>query len=176
MEPGSSKAWKRTTAETARRFCSTTSSGRTVILTCQFRFPAFVNGHPGMLIEAPAGLLDTASPEDRIKAEVEEETGYRVERVRKIFEAFMSLGSVTEKLYFFVVEYDVGSKATLGGGNLSEGENIEVLEFCIDDAMSAIKRGEIVDGKTIMLLQYACLDLFIHKGNAVLSSSSVPEW
>ena len=138
---------------------------RTVVLTRQFRFPAFVNGHSGMLIEAPAGLLDTASPEDRIKAEVEEETGYRVDRVRKIFEAFMSPGSVTEKLYFFVAEYDASSKAALGGGNRAEGEDIEVLELSIDDAMAAIKRAEIADGKTIMLLQYACLHLFTHERN-----------
>src|SRR5277367_7074018 len=84
---------------------------RTVVLTRQFRFPAFVNGHSGLLVEAAAGLLDEATPEDRIKAEVEEETGYRVDHVRKIFEAFMSPGSVTEKLYFFVAEYDSDSKA-----------------------------------------------------------------
>jgi nudix-type nucleoside diphosphatase (YffH/AdpP family) len=148
---------------------------RTVILTRQFRFPAFANGHPGMLIEAPAGLLDAASPEERIKSEVEEETGYRVEHIRKIFEAFMSPGSVTEKLYFFVGEYDAGSKAAIGGGVHSEGEDIEVLEFAIDDAMPAIQRGEIVDAKTIMLLQYACLALFTDKENAAFSSSSLPE-
>ncbi len=133
---------------------------RTVVLTRQFRFPAFVNGHSGMLIEAAAGLLDQASPEDRIKAEAEEETGYRVHHVRKIFEAFMSPGSVTERLYFFVAEYDAGSKTALGGGNFVEGEDIEVLEFPIDDAMAAIERGEIADGKTIMLLQHAYIHLF----------------
>src|ERR1700722_6947578 len=100
---------------------------RTVVLTRQFRFPAFVNGHPGMLIEAAAGLLDEATPEDRIKVEVEEETGYRVDHVRKIFEAFMSPGSVTEKLYFFLAEYDCGSRVAAGGGNFVEGEDIEVL-------------------------------------------------
>src|SRR5271170_3564548 len=133
---------------------------RTVILTRQFRFPAFVNGHPGMLIEVPAGLLDMSSPEDRIKAEVEEETGYRVEHVRKIFEAFMSPGSVTEKLYFFLAEYDGGSKVATGGGNFNEGEDIEVLELSIEDAMRAIERGDIADGKTIMLLQYAYIHIF----------------
>jgi nudix-type nucleoside diphosphatase (YffH/AdpP family) len=136
---------------------------RTVVLTRQFRFPAFVNGHSGLLIETAAGLLDKASPEDRIKAEVEEETGYRVDRVRKIFEAFMSPGSVTEKLYFFVAEYDSGSRVTGGGGNFHEGEDIEVLELSIEDAMSAIDNGEIADGKTIMLLQYAWIHLFSEK-------------
>jgi len=133
---------------------------RTVVLTRQFRFPAYVNGHCGMLIEAAAGLLDQASPEDRIRAEVEEETGYHVCHVRRIFEAFMSPGSVTERLFFFVAEYNTGSRATLGGGNHSEGEDIEVLELTIDDAMAAIDTGAIQDGKTIMLLQYAFIHLF----------------
>jgi len=133
---------------------------RRVVLTRQFRYPAFVNGHSGMLIEAAAGLLDKASPEERIKAEVEEETGYHMRDVRKIFEAFMSPGSVTEKLYFFVGEYDAGSKAAEGEGNYVEGEDIEVLELSIDDAMAAIERGEVADGKMIMLLQYACIHLF----------------
>src|ERR1700759_1974703 len=133
---------------------------RTVVLTRQFRFPAFVNGHPGLLIEAAAGLLDEATPEDRIKAEVEEETGYRVDHVRKIFEAFMSPGSVTEKLHFFVAEYDGCNKVTGGGGNRTEGEDIEVIELPIKDAMKAIESGAIEDGKTIMLLQYAGMHLF----------------
>src|SRR5271170_1746016 len=140
---------------------------RTVVLTRQFRFPAFVNGHPGMLIETAAGLLDKASPEERIKAEVEEETGYRVDHVRKIFEAFMSPGSVTEKLYFFLAEYDHSCKAALGGGNHGEGEDIEVLELSIEDAMAAIERGEIADGKTIMLLQYAYIHIFSPKEKVV---------
>ena len=137
---------------------------RTVVLTRQFRFPAYVNGHSGMLIEAAAGLLDQARPEDRIRAEAEEETGYRVSHVRKIFEAFMSPGSVTERLYFFVAEYGGGSRAALGGGNHEDGEDIEVLEFSFDQAMTLIETGEIQDGKTIMLLQYAFIHIFQNRG------------
>src|ERR1700761_8464965 len=137
---------------------------RTVVLTRQFRFPAFVNNHPGLLIEAAAGLLDEATPEERIKAEVEEETGYRVDHVRKIFEAFMSPGSVTEKLHFFVAKYDGSSKVTHGGGNRTEGEDIEVIELPIEDAIKAIESGAIQDGKTIMLLQYAHIHLFKQDG------------
>ncbi len=134
---------------------------RTVILTRQFRFPAFVNGlEEGLLIETAAGLLDQASPEERIKQEAEEETGYRVTQVRKVFEAYMSPGSVTEKLYFFVAEYDAGSKVNDGGGVENEGEDIEVLEYSIKDCMGMIATGEIKDGKTIMLLQYAALNIF----------------
>jgi nudix-type nucleoside diphosphatase (YffH/AdpP family) len=133
---------------------------RTVILTRQFRYPAYVNGHSGMLIEAAAGLLDEASPEERIKAEVEEETGFVVSRVERIFEAFMSPGSVTERLYFFVAEYDSASRASSGGGNVAEGEDIEVLEVPIEEALAAVASGLIQDGKTIMLLQYAQLHLF----------------
>lgn len=133
---------------------------RTVILTRQFRYPAYVNGHTGMLIEAAAGLLDKASPEDRIRAEVEEETGYKVSGVKRVFEAFMSPGSVTERLYFFVAAYESGSKAGAGGGNVDEGEDIEVLELSIYEALAAIDEGVIQDGKTIMLLQYAALHLF----------------
>jgi len=132
----------------------------TVVLTRQFRFPAYVNGHDGMLIEAAAGLLDRATPEVRIRAEAEEETGYRVGVVRKVFEAFMSPGSVTEKLYFFVAEYDATAKAGHGGGIASEGEDIEVLELPFAAALQMIESGEIADGKTIMLLQYAALHLF----------------
>lgn len=132
----------------------------TVILTRQFRFPAYVNGHDGMLIEAPAGLLDQATPEARIRAEAEEETGYRVGAVRKIFEAFMSPGSVTERLYFFVAEYDAAARTGAGGGIASEGEDIEVLELPFAEALRMIRSGDIADGKTIMLLQHAALHLF----------------
>jgi len=129
----------------------------TVLLTRQFRMPAFVNGHDGMLIEAAAGLLDDATPEDRIRLEAEEETGYRVRDVRKVFEAFMSPGSVTEKLHFFVGEYDAGMRVGDGGGLESEGEDVEVIEMPLDRALDAIAEGLIMDGKTIMLLQHLAL-------------------
>lgn len=158
-------SWQRQQRETYDRGNGATLllyqlESRRVILTRQFRFPAYVNGHDGMLVEAPAGLLDQATPEDRIRAEVEEETGYRVGDVRKIFEAFMSPGSVTEKLFFFVAEYDAASRVGAGGGIEAEGEDIEVLEITIEEAWSMIRDGRIVDGKTIMLLQYAMLHLF----------------
>jgi nudix-type nucleoside diphosphatase (YffH/AdpP family) len=140
---------------------------RSVILTRQFRYPAYVNGHSGMLIEAPAGLLDEASPEDRIRAEVEEETGYRVSGVQRIFEAFMSPGSITERLYFFVATYSRENQASEGGGNAAEGEDIEVMEMSMVDALAAIQGGTIQDGKTIMLLQYAALHIFPDKGGSI---------
>ncbi|MEP7287246.1 MAG: NUDIX domain-containing protein [Chloroflexota bacterium] len=130
---------------------------QTVILTRQFRFPAYVNNHSGILIEACAGLLDENEPEAAIKKETEEETGYRVHDVKKVFEAFMSPGSVTEKLYFFVAEYPNELKATDGGGLVSDGEDIDILEISLDEALHKIDSGEIMDGKTIMLLQYAKL-------------------
>ncbi|MBN3765028.1 NUDIX domain-containing protein [Burkholderia sp. Ac-20365] len=162
-------SWQRQSRETYDRGNGATlllydPRRRTVVLTRQFRLPAFVNGHEGMLIEAPAGLLEEASPEERIRAEVEEETGYRVANVRKVFEAFMSPGSVTEKLYFFIAEYDADSRVGRGGGIADEGEDIEVLELLIDDALAMIAGGEIMDGKTIMLLQYAALHLFANNG------------
>lgn len=132
----------------------------TVVLTRQFRLPAFVNGYDDLLIEVPAGLLDEAAPEERIKAEAEEEAGFRVERVRKVFEAFMSPGSVTEKLYFFVAEYDPSARVGDGGGVEGEGEDIEVFEPTFAEAQAMVARGDIVDAKTIMLLQYAALHLF----------------
>ncbi len=125
---------------------------RTVILTRQFRFPAFVNGHAGFLTEVPAGLLDAADPEERIRAEVQEETGYQVKQVQKVFEAYMSPGSVTEKLHSFVAEYNPSLRTGTGGGVASEGEDIEVLEVTMTEALHMIQTGEIVDGKTIMLL------------------------
>ncbi|MEO6455831.1 MAG: GDP-mannose pyrophosphatase NudK [Ginsengibacter sp.] len=132
---------------------------RTVILTRQFRLPTFINGNnSGMLIEACAGLLDKDSPEDCILRETEEETGYKITDVQKIFEAYMSPGSVTEVLYFFIARYDKSMKVTEGGGVEGEEENIEVLELNIQDAMDMINTGEIKDAKTIILLQYVKLN------------------
>jgi nudix-type nucleoside diphosphatase (YffH/AdpP family) len=133
---------------------------RTVVLTKQFRYPAFVNGHDDLLIEAPAGLLDNATPEERIRAEVEEETGYRVTDVREVFDAFMSPGSVTERLHFFAGSYSAADKVSDGGGKVEEGEEIERLEPTIDEALAMIADRRIRDGKTIMLLQYAALNIF----------------
>lgn len=128
---------------------------KTIILTKQFRLPTFINGNSsGMLIEACAGLLDKDNPEDCIKRETEEETGYKVTDVRKIFEAYMSPGSVTEILYFFIAEYAASMKVHEGGGLEQEQENIEVLEIPVEQAMHMIDNGEIKDAKTIMLLQY----------------------
>nr|WP_315212052.1 NUDIX domain-containing protein [uncultured Duganella sp.] len=156
--------WQRQSRETYDRGHGATillynRERRTVVLVRQFRFPAYVEGHPGFLIEAPAGLLDQATPEVRIKAEVEEETGYRIGEVHKVFEAFMSPGSVTERLHFFVAEYDPASRPGAGGGVAEEGEDIEVLELTMEQAMAMMASGEIADGKTIMLLQYAALHL-----------------
>ena len=133
---------------------------RTVVLVKQFRYPAYVNGYDDLMIEAAAGLLDNASPENRIRAEAEEETGYRLGAIKKVFEAFMSPGSVTEKLHFFVAEYESSMQVGSGGGIADEGEDIEVLELAIDQALAMISDGRIADAKTIMLLQYAALKIF----------------
>ena len=132
---------------------------QTVILTRQFRLPTYINGNEtGMLIEACAGLLDKDNPEDCIRRETEEETGYKVSHVEKIFEAYMSPGSVTELIYFFIAEYSSAMKMHEGGGIDHEQEDIEVLEIPIDVAYKMIGSGEIRDGKTIMLLQYIKLN------------------
>ncbi|MBC9915119.1 GDP-mannose pyrophosphatase NudK [Chitinophaga varians] len=131
---------------------------QTVILTRQFRMPTYINGNTdGMLIEACAGLLDKNNPEDCIRKEAEEETGYRITDVKKIFEAYMSPGSVTEILYFFVAAYNKSMKIADGGGLEEEQEEIEVLEIPFKEAIQMIADGRIRDGKTIMLLQYAQL-------------------
>ncbi len=128
---------------------------KNVILTKQFRLPTYINGNPtGMLIEACAGLLDNDNPEDCVKREAEEETGYKISKVEKIFEAYMSPGSVTEILHFFIAEYSDDMKINDGGGLEDEGENIEVLQLTFDETLSMIDNGEIKDAKTIMLLQH----------------------
>jgi len=129
----------------------------TVLLARQFRLPAYVNGHPEPLIEVPAGQLDEHDPETCIRREAEEEAGCRLRDVRHVFDAFMSPGSVTERLAFFVAEYNQADRITDGGGVAAEGEDIEVFEVSLDEALAMIERGEIVDAKTIMLLQYAKL-------------------
>jgi nudix-type nucleoside diphosphatase (YffH/AdpP family) len=140
--------WQRQSRETYDRgngatFLLYDLERRRVLLTRQFRYPAFVNGHDDLLTEAPAGLLDNASPEERIKAEVEEETGYRVSDVRQIFDAFMSPGSVTERLHFFIGAYSAADQVSSGGGNVDEGEDIERLEPTIDEALEMIGDGHL---------------------------------
>ncbi|QDW25734.1 GDP-mannose pyrophosphatase NudK [Pedobacter sp. KBS0701] len=131
---------------------------KTVVLTRQFRMPTFINGNgTGYLIECCAGLLDQDNAEDCIRRETEEETGFRISQVEKVFEAYMSPGSVTELLYFFVAAYSDDMKMHDGGGLQEENEDIEVLELPFEKALEMIMSGEIKDGKTIMLLQYAQL-------------------
>jgi nudix-type nucleoside diphosphatase (YffH/AdpP family) len=130
---------------------------RTVALIRQFRYPAYVNGSAdGMLIEAIGGLLDEDDPETAIRREALEETGYRVGQVQHLFDVYMSPGSVTEKLFFFAAPYDTSSRADAGGGLADEGEDIELIELDIDDALARIG-SDIIDAKTIMLLQWAAL-------------------
>ncbi|THV59562.1 GDP-mannose pyrophosphatase NudK [Flagellimonas alvinocaridis] len=127
-----------------------------VVLTRQFRMPTYLNGNEdGMMIEACAGLLEKGNAEETIKMEVEEETGYKIDKVKKIFESYMSPGSVTEILYFFIGQYTDAMKVSEGGGAEDETENIEVLEMDFDKALRMVETGEIKDAKTIMLLQYA---------------------
>lgn len=130
---------------------------RSVILTRQFRFPVFAHGEAGYLIEVVAGKLDGDHPVTTARKEAEEESGYRVHDVELVMSAYMSPGSVTEKLSLFIAEYDADSKVSAGGGLEDEGEDIEVLELDIDQALSMIETGEIADAKTITLLQHVRL-------------------
>lgn len=131
----------------------------TVLLTRQFRFPAYVNGHAdGMLVETAAGLLDDDDPETAIRREVAEEVGVDVGPVRHVFTAYMSPGSVTERVHFYAASYDPGDRVTAGGGVVDEGEDIEVVELALDEALAMIRDGRIVDGKTIMMLQWWALE------------------
>ncbi|MGE7955049.1 GDP-mannose pyrophosphatase NudK [Pseudomonas sp. NPDC089530] len=148
---------------------------RTVLLIRQFRMPTYVNDHSGYLIETAAGLLDNASPEERIRLEAEEETGYRVGAVEKVYEAFMSPGSVTERLHFFIGEYAPDDRIGAGGGLEEEGEDIEVLELGYQQALEMVRSGEIVDGKTIMLLQYLELRLMPPRRLTILVAASAAD-
>ncbi|MCX7304753.1 MAG: NUDIX domain-containing protein [Hyphomicrobiales bacterium] len=130
----------------------------TVLLVRQFRYPAYVTGHHEPLIEACAGLLDENDPETAIRKEAEEELGYRLRAVRRLYAPYMSPGSVTERLTFFLADYTPADRISLGGGAVEEGEDIEVLEMTLDQAFAAIGDGRIVDAKTIMLIQHLKLE------------------
>jgi len=132
---------------------------QTVVLTRQFRMPTYLNGNPdGMMVEACAGILEKGNAEETIKMEVEEETGFKIDHVEKIFESYMSPGSVTEILHFFIGAYEDAMKIGDGGGVDEETENIEVLELSFKETLVMLKHGEIKDAKTIMLLQWAQLN------------------
>jgi nudix-type nucleoside diphosphatase (YffH/AdpP family) len=140
---------------------------QTIVLTRQFRLPTYVNGNTtGLLIESCAGLLDQDNPEECIKRETEEETGYKISAVKKVFEAYMSPGSVTEILYFFVAEYTPEMKVGEGGGLDHENEDIEVLELPFARALEMMNNGEIKDGKTMLLLQYAQMNRLVDQAPA----------
>lgn len=135
------------------------ADARTVLLTRQFRYPVYVNGHPdGMLIECAAGLLDDDDPETAMRREAEEETGVAVGEVEHVFDVYMSPGSVTERLHFYAAPYDASRREGDRGGLEAEGEEIELLDIGIDDALAMIRDGRIQDAKTIMLLQWAVID------------------
>lgn len=129
----------------------------TILLVKQFRYPAYATGHVEPLIEACAGLLDADDPETCIRREAEEELGYRLDHVRCLFAPYMSPGSVTERLWFFTADYDPRDRISTGGGDSGEGEDIEVLEMTLDDALSRVSTGDIVDAKTIILIQHLAL-------------------
>ena len=132
----------------------------TIVLTRQFRIPAYLNGHPdGMLIETPAGLLEDEDPASAMRRELEEETGYAVTTLTELFDIYMSPGSVSERVVFFYGTYSPGSKQSAGGGHHAEGEHVEVLEVPLADAAAMITTGEIRDGKTIMLIYWALLNV-----------------
>lgn len=130
----------------------------TVLLVRQFRFPAYVTGHHELLIEACAGLLDADDPETAIRREAEEELGYRLREVRHIYTSYMSPGSLTERLSFFTADYSPADRISDGGGHPDEGEDIEVLEMPVDEALAAVRDGRIIDAKTIMLIQHLKLE------------------
>ncbi len=130
----------------------------TVLLVRQFRFPAYVTGHPEPLLEACAGMLDADDPETAIRREAEEELGYRLGHVRHLYTAYTSPGSLTERLSCFTADYSPADRISDGGGHPDEGEDIEVIEMPLDDALAATRDGRIVDAKTIMLLQHLKLE------------------
>ncbi|WP_125132692.1 NUDIX domain-containing protein [Microbacterium sp. 10M-3C3] len=135
------------------------AAARTVLLTRQFRWPVYVNDHPdGMLVETAAGLLDDDDPESAVRREAEEETGVSVGEIEHVFDVYMSPGSVTERLHFYAAPYDSATRSGDRGGLEEEGEEIEIVEVGIDEAMEMIRDGRIQDAKTIMLLQWAVLD------------------
>jgi len=138
----------------------------TVLLTRQFRWPAYVNGHPdGMLVEAAAGLLDEDDPETAVRREAAEELGIRLGDVRLVHDAFMSPGSVTERVHCYVGAYRPADRVDAGGGIEDEGEDIEVLELPLVEALAMVDDGRIADGKTIMLLQWVALHPAPHPGS-----------
>lgn len=133
---------------------------RSVILIRQFRYACFSSNYEELMLEVPAGMVDAIDPDQRIRLEAEEETGFRIETVQKVAAPFSSPGSVTERIHLYVAPYEDGDRVNAGGGKHDEGEDIEVLDVPFDEAYSMIASGGIVDAKTIILLQYAALHIF----------------
>lgn len=135
---------------------------RSIVLVRQFRFPVWTLGEAGFLLEVPAGIVEAEDPEATIQAETEQETGFVIGRPTFLFRAFATPGAVTEQIHYYMAAYDSCSRSGHGGGNEAEGEDIEVLELDLEQAISLVGSGEIMDAKTILLIQYAQLHLFGH--------------
>lgn len=131
---------------------------KSVVLVRQFRLGAWLGGDAGFLLEVPAGLLDGDNPETAVAREAMEETGYHVENVRHLFDAFASPGALTERIAYFAATVDAASPHGTGGGVEGEGEDIEIVELPIDEAYGLIASGGIRDAKTIILLQWLMLN------------------
>ena len=137
---------------------------RKIVLTRQFRFAAWDTGDNGFLLEVPAGIVESDNPHQTIRNETAEETGFIIDEPKFLFKAYATPGSVTEQLHYFTAAYHPDRRSGPGGGLAEEGEDIQVLEADIDDALAWIADGNIIDAKTIILLQYAKLQLFSSEG------------
>jgi GDP-mannose pyrophosphatase NudK len=123
--------------------------------------PAAQDGRESFL-EACAGKLEGEAPEKRIIKEIEEELGYRIEKLDQLFELYMSPAGLMEKIAFFACRYSPADKVSGGGGLADEGEDIEVVEVELDKA-SAMIGNDIIDAKTVILIQF--LNRRLHQSN-----------
>src|SRR3954471_13815561 len=100
------------------------------------------------LIELPAGTLDkNEDPMNCAGRELMEETGYLAGRLKPLGDFYSSPGILSEKMYVFAA-YDLEKQTAA----LEEGEEIELLETTLDQAIRMIRDGQIHDGKTIATL------------------------
>lgn len=125
------------------------------VLVRQFRYPPLHHHVDPWLFEIVAGGKDEGEKDEAAaQREVEEETGFKVLKIDRICQCYVSPGLMSERVTIFVAEVDDSTKMGNGGGAEGEDEDIELVWIPRAEAGQWMNRQQVGDAKTIISLQW----------------------